>query len=58
MEIKARITKELQEAYRNCADDNCNAKCPASMSNGNCFFEFLDKNQKEILSAEVNDYEN
>ena len=53
MEAKARITKELQEAYKNCSDENCNKKCPASMSNGNCFFEYVELTRDKILNMEV-----
>jgi len=47
------ITKDLQNAYKHCCEENCNSRCIASMSNGDCFFDYVgDDTMNELEEAE------
>ena len=43
------ITKDLQRAYCECEPEKCDAQCIASMSNGDCLFDYVeDLNSEEF----------
>ena len=43
------ITKDLQDAFKNCDETVCNNQCIASMSNGDCWFDYVgDDTVKEL----------
>lgn len=36
------ITKDLQKAFCECDAEHCGSQCIASMSNGDCLFDYID----------------
>ena len=50
MRTEIEITKELQDALKKCAPETCNAECVASMSNGDCLFDYIDLEDEQFVN--------
>ena len=49
------ITKDLQNAFLQCDPEICNCQCMASMSNGDCLFDYVRNMDENVMFEEEYD---